>query len=63
MLRKIKQVFKRDDHKDKGIFSESVLQTSCYDELQKNGWCDIVEDKPDDLKKWITISFRKTMKI
>lgn len=31
------------------LFSESILQTNFYSELQKNGWCKIVADKPDSL--------------
>lgn len=45
-----------------GIFSESPLQTSLYEELQKNGWCDIISDKPDDLFEWITWEVRRNKK-
>jgi len=37
------------------IFSESTLRTSFYEELQKNGWCDIVDDKPENLTKYVQI--------
>lgn len=45
------------------IFSESPLKTSFYEELQKNEWCKIVSDEPDNLIELISISIRKTKKI
>lgn len=44
MFEKIK--LKIENKLNRGIFSESTLKTSFYEELQKNGWCDIVDDKP-----------------
>lgn len=31
------------------LFSESILQTNFYTELQKNGWCNIIDDRPKKL--------------
>ncbi len=45
------------------IFSESPLKTSFYEELQKNEWCKVVSDEPDNLIELISISIRKTKKI
>lgn len=45
------------------IFTESTLRTSFYEELQKNGWCEIVNDKPDNLFEVITSNVKKTKKI
>ena len=45
------------------IFSESPLKTSFYEELQKNEWCKVVDDEPDNLIELISISIRKTKKI
>lgn len=33
------------------LFSEEILATNCYEDLQKNGWSDIVNDSPDNLIK------------
>lgn len=41
------------------IFSESTLKTSFYEELQKNEWCDIIHDKPDNLMELITIKIKR----
>ena len=46
-----------------GIFTESTLKTSFYEELQKNGWCDIVDDKPDNLVNFIQVNVKKTVHI
>ena len=45
------------------IFSESTLKTSFYEELQKNEWCNVVSDKPDNLLELISISIRKVKRI
>lgn len=42
------------------LFSESILQTNFYNELQKNGWCNIVADKPDTLFKIVNIEKMNT---
>lgn len=47
MFKKLKKLFKIESKPNPGIFSESPLKTSFYEELQKNGWCDIIDDKPD----------------
>ena len=59
----IKNFFKKEKDKKKlsvNIFSESSLKTSFYEELQKNEWCDVISDKPDDLIPIITIKTRRT---
>lgn len=45
------------------IFSESTLKTSFYEELQKNEWCNVINDKPDNLIDFITIKINKTKKV
>ena len=40
------------------LFNESILQTNFYDELQKNGWCEINDDKPDSLLDIVSIKIR-----
>ncbi len=45
------------------IFSESTLKTSFYEELQKNEWCNVINDKPDNLIDFITIKISKTKKV
>lgn len=45
MFKKLKKLFKIESKPNPGIFSESPLKTSFYEELQKNGWCDIIDDK------------------
>jgi hypothetical protein len=37
------------------IFSERIIESNFYSELQKNGWCEIIEDRPDKLSCWISI--------
>jgi len=44
------------------IFSERIIENNFYSELQKNGWCEIVSDKPDKLLCWLNLSIRKTAK-
>ncbi len=63
MLEKIKSKMKIGEKINLGIFTESTLKTSFYEELQKNGWCDIVDDKPDNLVKLIQINIKKTVRI
>jgi len=63
MFEKLKSVLTRDKNHRIGIFSESPLKTSFYEELQKNGWCDIIDDQPDDLTKLIRIAVKKTIQI
>ncbi|MDH8678879.1 hypothetical protein QE109_12005 [Fusibacter bizertensis] len=60
MLRKLKKILKMEKKPNPGIFSESPLKTSFYEELQKNGWCEIIDDKPDNLTELIQIKIRKT---
>ena len=45
------------------IFSESTLKTSFYEELQKNEWCNVINDKPDNLIDFITIKINKIKKV
>jgi len=45
------------------LFSESCLKTSFYEELQKNEWCNVVTDKPDNLFEIISIRINKTKKV
>ncbi|NNJ32629.1 hypothetical protein [Lacrimispora defluvii] len=59
MLEKIKKILKIENKLNPGIFSESPLKTSFYEELQKNGWCDIIDDKPDNLIELIQIKIKK----
>jgi len=63
MLEKIKSKMKIGRKINPRIFTESTLKTSFYEELQKNGWCDIVDDKPDNLVKLIQINIKKTERI
>lgn len=63
MFEKIKNKLNRGKEQHRGIFSESTLKTSFYEELQKNGWCDIVDDKPDNLIKLIQINIKKTIRV
>ena len=63
---KLKDIFRSLNKKkdlSANIFTESTLRTSFYEELQKNGWCEIVNDKPDDLFELITFNVKKTKKI
>ena len=61
----LKKFFESINGKNKSvsIFSESTLKTSFYEELQKNEWCNVISDKPDNLMEMITINIRKTKKI
>lgn len=59
MLEKIKKILNIETKPNPGIFSESPLKTSFYEELQKNGWCDIIDDKPDNLIELIQIKITK----
>ena len=61
MFEKIK--LKMENKLNRGIFSESTLKTSFYEELQKNDWCDIVDDKPDNLTKMVQIKIKKTVRV
>lgn len=63
MLKKLFEKIKMNKPLSANIFSESPLKTSFYEELQKNEWCDIVSDKPDNLIELISINIRKTKKI
>jgi len=45
------------------LFTESSLKTSFYEELQKNEWCNVISDKPDNLIDIITISIKNTKRI
>lgn len=61
MFEKIK--LKMENKLNRGIFSESTLKTSFYEELQKNGMVDIVDDKPDNLTKMVQIKIKKTVRV
>lgn len=63
MIKKLFERFNRNKTSSVNIFSESPLKTSFYEELQKNEWCNVISDKPDDLIELITINIRKTKKI
>lgn len=63
MFEKIKNMIKIEKKFNPGIFTESTLKTSFYEELQKNGWCDIVDDKPDNLVNFIQVNVKKTVYI
>lgn len=63
MFEKIKNMIKIEKKFNPGIFTESTLKTSFYEELQKNGWCDIVDDKPDKLVNFIQVNVKKTVHI
>lgn len=62
-LKNIFHSFNKKKDLSANIFTESTLRTSFYEELQKNGWCEIVNDKPDNLFELITFSVKKTKKI
>lgn len=62
-LKDIFQSFNKKRDLSANIFTESTLRTSFYEELQKNGWCEIVNDKPDNLLELITFNVKKTKKI
>lgn len=63
MIKKIFEIINKNKTPSANIFSESPLKTSFYEELQKNEWCNVVSDKPDNLMELITINIRKTKKI
>lgn len=63
MFEKIISKLKKEKPLNPGIFTESTLKTSFYEELQKNGWCDIVDDKPDNLVNLIQINIKKVVRI
>ncbi|WP_116479802.1 hypothetical protein [Ezakiella coagulans] len=58
---KINRIFNRKN-KNISIFSESTLKTSFYEELQKNEWCNVIDDKPDNLMELIKIKINKSRK-
>ena len=59
MFKKLKKLFKIESKPNPGIFSESPLKTSFYEELQKNGWWDIIDDKQDTLMDVFQIKIKK----
>lgn len=63
MFKKIMERIKKEKTHNIGVFTECTLKTSFYEELQKNGWCDIVNDKPDNLIEIVRISIEKTVKL
>lgn len=63
MLENFKSIFKTESKQNPGIFSESPLKTSFYEELQKNGWCEIIDDKPDNLIEIIQIKIKKNRSV
>lgn len=54
MFEKIKNMIKIEKKFNPGIFTESTLKTSFYEELQKNGWCDIVDDSKRTISSTLT---------
>lgn len=63
MIKKLFERFNKNKTSSANIFSESPLKTSFYEELQKNEWCNVVSDKPDNLIELITINIKKTKKV
>ena len=63
MLKRIFERINKHEAPNVSIFSESPLKTSFYEELQKNEWCNVVSDKPDNLIELISINIRKIQKI
>lgn len=63
MIKELFNKFKRNKELRIGIFTESTLLTSFYEELQRNGWCDIVDDFPDDLTKKIKATIEKRQQL
>ncbi len=59
---KINRIFNRKNKKI-SIFTESTLKTSFYEELQKNEWCNVIDDKPDNLMELIKIKINKSRKV
>lgn len=59
MIKELFNKFKQNKELHIGIFTESTLLTSFYEELQRNCWCDIVDDSPDDLTKIIKVTTKK----
>lgn len=45
------------------IFSESIIETNFYSELQRNGWCEVIDDKPEKLLDWMNIKVLKNKKV
>lgn len=63
MIKELLKKIKQNKELRIGIFTESTLLTSFYEELQRNGWCDIVDDCPDDLTKIIKLTIKKRKQI
>ena len=59
MFKKLKKLFKIESKPNPGIFSESPLKTSFYEELQKNGRCDIKDEKQQNLIELIQNKIKK----
>lgn len=59
----ISKIKKRNSLKPRSLFSESVLKTSFYEELQKNEWCNVIADRPDNLIEIVSITIKKTKKV
>ena len=59
MIKKIYTMIQNKKQLSVNIFSESPLKTSLYEELQTNGWCNVISDKPDKLVRLITITQKK----
>lgn len=58
LIKLIDKIIKKPK-KNVSIFSESPLKTSFYEELQKNEWCNVIDDKPDELMAYININKRR----
>ena len=63
MIKELFNKIKQNKEPNIGIFSESTLLTSFYEELQKNCWCNIVDDFPEDLTKIIKLTIKKRKQI
>lgn len=58
----VSKITKQNSNKH-SLFSESVLKTSFYEELQKNEWCNVISDRPDNLMEIVSITIKKTKKV
>lgn len=66
MIERIKKVvnrFRKNKEVSVNIFTESPLKTSFYEELQKNEWCNLINDEPESLIEIVKINIKKTKKV
>ncbi|UZP04017.1 hypothetical protein JW813_03185 [Clostridium botulinum] len=54
----LKKNVRANNYIDHPVFSESILKRSFYEELQKNGWCQIVDDRPRKLSEIVKIRIK-----